>query len=159
LSEGCYLLRTNLADVDAVTIWKRCIQLTEAERAFRITKDELVIRPTWHQKPAWVRAHMLVCFLACVLWKTLGHWMPRSGLGDAPRTLLLELAKIKSGDIVLPVRRRAAPATDDQAPVPQRQVHLRCASAPDEAQPVLLHRLGLPLPQRLRRIDAFVPMK
>jgi hypothetical protein len=158
LSEGCYLLRTNLTDVDAVTVWKRYIQLTEAEWAFRITKDELVIRPIWHQKPERVRAHILVCFLAYVLWKTLGQWMQRAGLGDAPRALLLELAKIKSGDVVLPVRRAAALTPGDQAAEPQRQVRLRCVSAPDEAQQVLLHRLGLTLPQRLRRIDEFVPM-
>jgi hypothetical protein len=117
-----------------------------------------VIRPIWHQKPERVRAHILVCFLAYVLWKTLGQWMQRAGLGDAPRTVLLELAKIKSGDVVLPVRCPAARATGDQAPVPQRQVRLRCVSTPDEAQQMLLHRLGLTLPQRLRRIDEFVPM-
>jgi hypothetical protein len=98
LSEGCYLLRTNLTGIDAPTLWKRYIQLTEAEWAFRITKDELVIRPIWHQKADRVKAHILVCFLAYGLGKTLGQWMQRSGLGEAPRTLLLELAKIKSGD-------------------------------------------------------------
>jgi hypothetical protein len=157
LSEGCYLLRTNLTGIDAPTLWKRYIQLTEAEWAFRITKDELVIRPIWHQKPDRVKAHILVCFLAYVLWKTLGQWMQRSGLGEAPRTLLLELAKIKSGDVVLPVRRPASPK-GDQAPAPQRVVRLRCVTAPDEAQKVLLHRLGLTLPQRLRRIDKFIEM-
>jgi hypothetical protein len=157
LSEGCYLLRTNLTGIDAPTLWKRYIQLTEAEWAFRITKDELVIRPIWHQKPDRVKAHILVCFLAYVLWKTLGQWMQRSGLGEAPRTLLLELAKIKSGDVVLPVRRPASPKSD-QAPAPQRVVRLRCVTAPDEAQKVLLHRLGLTLPQRLRRIEEFIEM-
>jgi transposase len=157
LSEGCYLLRTNLTGIDAPTLWKRYIQLTEAEWAFRITKDELVIRPIWHQKPDRVKAHILVCFLAYVLWKTLGQWMQRSGLGEAPRTLLLELAKIKSGDVVLPVRRPARPK-GDQAPALQRVVRLRCVTAPNEAQKVLLHRLGLTLPQRLRRIDEFLEM-
>jgi len=158
LSEGCYLLRTNLTDLDAPTLWKRYIQLTEAEWAFRITKDELVIRPIWHQKPERVKAHILVCFLAYVLWKTLGQWMHRAGLGDAPRTLLLELAKIKSGDVVLPVRRPLDKPSGDQAPPPDRVVRLRCVTAPDEAQKVLLHRLGLTLPQRLRRIDEFIQM-
>jgi len=50
VSQGCYLLRTNLTGVDPPTLWKRYIQLTEAEWAFRITKDELEIRPIWHQK-------------------------------------------------------------------------------------------------------------
>ena len=71
---------------------------------FRIHKDELAIRPIWHHKGDRVQAHILVCFLAYALWKTLAQWMQRSGLGDAPRTLLDELAKIKSGDVVLPTQ-------------------------------------------------------
>ena len=150
LSEGCYLLRTNLTDADPKTLWKRYIQLTEAEWAFRITKDELVIRPIWHQKADRVKAHILVCFLAYVLWKSLAQWMKRAGLGDAPRTLLEEFSKIKSGDVVLPTRRR-----DGQ---PKKTVRLRCVTTPDEAQKILLNRLGLTLPQRLRRIDEIAQM-
>src|SRR6516162_2768062 len=77
IAEGCYVLRTNLCGVDPVTLWKRYIQLTDAEWAFRIAKDELCIRPVWHQKEDRVRAHILVCFLAYVLWKTLAGWMQR----------------------------------------------------------------------------------
>ena len=150
LSEGCYLLRTNLTNVDPKTLWKRYIQLTEAEWAFRITKDELVIRPIWHQKADRVKAHILVCFLSYVLWKSLAQWMRRAGLGDAPRTLLEEFSKIKSGDVVLPTRTR-----DGQ---PKKTVRIRCVTTPDEAQKVLLNRLGLTLPQRLRRIDEIAQM-
>jgi transposase len=150
LSEGCYLLRTNLNETDPATLWKRYIQLTEAEWAFRITKDELEIRPIWHQKQDRVLAHILVCFLAYVLWKTLAQWMRRSGLGDAPRTVLEELAKIKSGDVVLPTQTRQGHHNGT--------VRLRCVTEPDEAQKVLLHRLGVTLPRRLRRIDEVVPM-
>ncbi len=49
------------------------MQLTEAEAAFKIHKSDLSIRPIWHQKEERVLAHILVCFLAYVLWKTLGH--------------------------------------------------------------------------------------
>jgi len=149
LSEGCYLLRTNLTEVDPATLWKRYIQLTEAEWAFRISKDELEIRPIWHQKKERVLAHILVCFLAYVLWKALAQWMRGAGLGDAPRTLVEELAKIKSGDVVLPAR---------WADGTERIVHLRCVTTPDEAQKVLLNRLGLNLPIRLRRIDEVAQM-
>ena len=145
LSEGCYILRTNLNDTDPAVLWKRYIQLTEAEWAFRITKDELSIRPIWHHKAPRVEAHILVCFLAYVMWKTLGQWMKRSGLGDAPRTLLQEFAKIKSGDVVLPAR-----TADGRA---SKLIRLRCVTSPDEAQKVLLNRLGLTLPQRLRRLE------
>jgi transposase len=144
LSEGCYLLRTNLTEADPATLWKQYIQLTEAEWAFRIEKDELGIRPIWHQKEDRVLGHILVCFLGYVLWKTLAQWMRRAGLGDAPRTLIEEFSKIKSGDVVLPAR---------MADGSQRTIHLRCVTTPDEAQKVLLNRLGLRLPQRLRRID------
>jgi transposase len=150
LSEGCYLLRTNLTDIDPKTLWKRYIQLTEAEWAFRIVKDELVIRPIWHQRADRVKGHILVCFLAYVLWKTLAGWMHRAGLGDAPRTLLEEFARIKSGDVVLPAR-----SIDRQV---SKTIRLRCVTTPDEAQKVLLNRLGLTLPQRLRRIDEVVQM-
>jgi len=149
MSEGCYLLRSNLTGVDAATLWKRYIQLTEAEWAFRISKDELEIRPIWHHKEERVRAHILVCFLAYAMWKTLGGWMRASGLGDAPRTLLYELEKIKSGDVMLPAKTPAG-AT--------RTIRLRCVTEPDEAQAILLHRLGLTLPRRLRRPEAAVQM-
>jgi len=149
LSEGCYLLRTNLIEADPAALWKRYIQLTDAEWAFRISKDELKIRPIWHQKEERVHAHILVCFLGYVLWKALAQWMRCGGLGDAPRTLLEEFAKIKSGDVVLPAR---------MADGSRRTIRLRCVTSPDEAQKVLLNRLGLTLPQRLRRIDEIAQM-
>lgn len=145
LSEGCYLLRTNVNETDPATLWKRYIQLTEAEWAFRISKDELEIRPIWHHTEPRVLAHILVCFLAYVLWKTLAGWMHRAGLGDAPRTLLEELAKLKSGDIVLPTVSK-----DGQ---PGKTIRLRCVTEADAGQKVLLHRLGIRLPRRLRRLD------
>jgi len=76
--------------------------------------------------------------------------MQRSGLGDAPRTLLEEFAKIKSGDVVLQAR--------SQHGGPVRTVRLRCVPEPDPAQKVLLSRLGLTLPKRLRRLDEFEPV-
>ena len=97
-----------------------------------LSKDELQIRPVWHQKEDRVRAHILVCFLAFVLWKTLAGWMQRAGLGDAPRTLLEEFAKIKSGDVVLQAR--------SQEGGPTRTIRLRCVPEPDAAQKVLLSR-------------------
>jgi transposase len=145
ISEGCYLLRTNLTNTDPATLWNRYIQLTDAEWAFRITKDELEIRPIWHQHQDRVKAHILVCFLAYVLWKTLAQWMRRSGLGDAPRTLLEEIARIKSGDVVL-----AAKKESDST---MRQIRLRCVTTPEDDLKVFLNRLGLTLPRRLRRIE------
>ena len=150
LADGCYLLRSNLTGVDAATLWRRYIQLTEAEWAFRITKDELQIRPIWHHKEDRVKAHILVCFLAYVLWKTLAGWMRHAGLGDAPRTLIEELAKLKCGDVVLQARSPHGGR--------DRRITLRCVTEPDEAQTVLLRRLGLTPPRRLRRLDDLAQM-
>ena len=139
LSEGCYVLRTNVHDWSAEQLWHTYIQLTEAEAAFRIHKSDLSIRPIWHQREDRVAAHILVCFLAYVLWKTLEQWQSRAGLGNSPRTVLEELAAIHSTDIVLPV-------VDSL----QRELRLRCVVRPDHAQAALLDRLGLRLPERLR---------
>ena len=138
-SEGCYVLRTNVRDWSAEELWKTYIQLTDAESAFRIHKSELSIRPVWHQKQDRVLAHILVCFLAYVLWKTLEQWQQRAGLGNSPRTILDELAAIQSTDVVLPL---AEPS--------DRELRLRCVVRPDRAQAALLDRLGLRLPERLR---------
>ena len=138
-SEGCYLLRTNLRDWTSEALWRTYIQLSEAEAAFRIHKSELSIRPIWHQREDRVLAHILVCFLAYVLWKTLEQWQSRAGLGNSPRTILQELAAVQSTDIILPT-----------ATVPQRELRLRCVVRPDRAQAALLQRLGLRLPERLR---------
>jgi hypothetical protein len=136
-SEGCYVLRTNIADWSAEDLWRTYIQLTDAEAAFRIQKSELAIRPVWHQRADRVHAHILVCFLAYVLWKTLEQWQQRAGLGQSPRTILEELQRIQSTDVVLP--------TADG-----RELRLRCIVRPDAAQAALLDRLGLALPERLR---------
>jgi hypothetical protein len=136
-SEGCYVLRTNVTDWSPDELWRTYIQLTDAEAAFRIQKSELGIRPVWHQRADRVQAHILVCFLAYVLWKTLEQWQRRAGLGQSPRTIFDELRRIQSTDIVLP-------AEDG------RELRLRCVVRPDAAQAALLDRLGLDLPQRLR---------
>src|SRR3989449_426191 len=136
-SEGCYMLRTNVADWTPEDLWRTYIQLTDAEAAFRIQKSELGLRPIWHQRADRVEAHILVSFLAYVLWKTLEQWQQRAGLGQSPRTILEELRGIQSTDVVLP--------TEDG-----RELRLRCVVRPDAAQAALLDRLGLELPERLR---------
>lgn len=111
LSEGRYLLRTNVQDWSAEDLWKAYIQLTEAEDAFRIQKSDLVIRPIWHQKEDRVRAHILVCFLAYVLWKTLGGFCRQAGLGDRgfiSKDKKQELAQRPGIDLQTPVRKNMA---------------------------------------------------
>lgn len=139
LSEGTYILRSNIHDWTDQQLWKTYIQLTEAEAAFRIHKSDLCIRPIWHHKQDRIKAHILICFLAYVLWKTLQQWQSRAGLGHSPRTILTEFSRIQSADIVLPL-----------ADGSKRELRLRCVVRPDREQDLLLQRLGLTLPERLR---------
>jgi len=140
LSEGCYLLRSNVVDWTDEELWKAYIQLTEAEAAFRIQKSDLSIRPIWHQKEDRVLAHILVCFLAYVLWKTLGQLCQRAGLGNEPRRVLSELRELRCVDVVLPTR--AGP-----------EIRRRCITRPTEHQAILLNRLGLQLPSHFHELE------
>lgn len=139
LSEGTYILRSNIHDWTDEELWKTYIQLSEAEAAFRIHKSDLCIRPIGHHKQERIKAHILICFLAYALWKTLQNWQSRAGLGDSPRTILTELSRIHSADIVLPL-----------ADGSKQELRLRCVVRPEREQQLLLQRLGLTLPQRLR---------
>jgi len=137
LSEGCYLLRTNVTDWSAEDLWRAYIQLTEAEAAFRIHKSDLKLRPIWHQKKERVLAHILVCFLAYVLWKTLSQMTRSAGLGDEPRRIFDELDSIGLVDVILPTRQGV-------------DIRRRCVRKPTEHQAILLSRLGLTMPRHLQ---------
>jgi transposase len=137
LSEGCYLLRSNITDWTASELWETYIQLTEAEAAFRIHKSDLSIRPIWHQKTERVQAHILVCFLAYVLWKALGQLCERAGLGREPRKVLEEISQIRTVDVVLPTRQGI-------------ELRRRCVAEPTKHQAILLAHLGLTLPKQLK---------
>ncbi|MCA9081761.1 MAG: hypothetical protein KDA58_14460 [Planctomycetaceae bacterium] len=136
LSAGCYLLRTNVTDWTDEELWKAYIQLTEAEAAFCIHKSDLKIRPIWHQKQDRVLAHIFVCFLAYVLWKTLGQIYAKAGLGHEPRRILSELSELRMLDVVLPTKEGI-------------DLRHRCISKPSEHQQILLDHLGLQLPKTI----------
>ena len=133
LSEGCYLLRSNVTDWSDEDLWKAYIQLTEAEAAFRIHKSDLALRPIWHQREDRVLAHILVCFLAYVLWKTLAQMCQHAGLGHEPRRVFEELGRIQMVDVVLPTRQAT-------------EIRRRCITQPTDHQAILLAQLKLNLP-------------
>jgi transposase len=133
LSEGCYMLRSNVTDWEPEDLWRAYIQLTEAEAAFRIQKSDLQIRPVWHQRENRVKAHILVCFLAYVLWKALAQMCQQAGLGNEPRRVFDTLSEISLVDVVLPTRNGIT-------------IRKKCVSRPTDHQAILLHKLGLRIP-------------
>jgi len=136
LTQGCYILRSNIADWSAEELWHAYIHLTDVEAAFRIQKNDLVLRPLWHQKEKRVQAHILVCFLAYVLWKCLAQMCKNSGLGNEPRKVIDEIKRIKLTDVILPTNKGV-------------EIRLPCVSKPDDHQRILLHHLGLKMPARV----------
>lgn len=157
--DGAYLLRSNQAGWTAAEFWETYIQLTVVERAFRVLKSELLLRPIWHQYSGRTQAHVFVCVLAYGLWKMLDHVAKQAGLKteihkpDAerprsspkarpmtPQVILRELGAIQIGDILMDT-------TDG------RQLALRRVARPGPDQTRILDALSLSLPQRLARPD------
>jgi transposase len=155
VGDGAYLLRSNRTGWSAAEFWETYIQLTVVERAFRVLKSELLLRPIWHQFSGRTEAHIFVCVLAYALWKTLDHLAKRAGLqtlihkpdeerpdaSPRPRpmtaeVILRELSQIQIGDIELET-------TSGQKLV------LRRVARPNAEQQRILDGLGLHLPERL----------
>lgn len=155
VADGAYLLRSNQGGWSAEEFWQTYIQLTVVERAFRILKSELLLRPVWHHYSERVEAHVMICVLAYALWKTLDYLAKQANLqtviakadsryGQAaprprpmtPEVILREMAKIKLGDIHLET-------TEGQAIVLSR------VARPDAEQARILAALKLQLPERL----------
>jgi transposase len=158
-TDGAYLLRSNQPGWTAAEFWETYIQLTIVERAFRVLKSELFLRPIWHHYSGRTRAHVFVCVLAYALWKTLDHLAKRAGLMTeirkpdlrrprsspkarrmTPQVILRELREIKIGDILM--------STSDG-----RQLALRRVARPGPSQAQILDALKLVLPERLATPD------
>jgi transposase len=136
LSEGCYLLRTNIQDWTGEDLWRAYISLTDAEAAFRTHKQDLGLRPIWHQREDRVQSHILVCFLAYVLWKCMGQLCKQAGLGNEPRRVIEEIKNLLLVDVVLATRTGV-------------EIRLRCISKPEPPLAVLLQKLKMKPPERL----------
>ena len=140
-----YLLRTNYQNQkDPKDLWKTYVQLTEIEETFRILKSEMKIRPIWHQTQERIQAHIFVCFLSLIMYRTLSQWMQRAGLGNSPRKLIEELANLQSMDVILPIQ---------DGP----ELKLRCVSQPEKSQQILLDKLKIYPPKRLKMTENVVP--
>ncbi len=141
-SSGSYILRTNWMESDPKAVWDTYIKLTEVEDSFRTEKHDLGMRPIFHHKKERTQAHILVCFLALAMWRTLQQWMKASGLGSAPRKLIEELRELKSLDVLLPTR--------------EKTIRLRMVATPEKHLKVLLQRMKILIPNRPKMIENVV---
>jgi len=131
--EGRYLLRTNMSGRDPAELWRFYIQLVAVEAAFKNLKDDLQLRPIYHQLESRVEAHIFVAFLAYCLHVTLRARLRPMAAGLTPRAVLDKLAGIQMLDVHFPT-------TEGRTLIMSRYTE------PDVDQKLLLQRLGLALP-------------
>jgi hypothetical protein len=134
-SEGTYLLRTNLTAETPEELWKQYIVLTEIEQAFKEIKQDLGIRPIYHQKDERIEAHIFVCFLAYCLQVTLKQRAKAKAPGLTPRAILEKFKTMQMIDVHLPT-------TDG------RNLILPRYTQPEKDLQLLLHQLKLNLPDQ-----------
>ena len=118
--DGFYVLRTPVpaGELDAPAVAAAYKNLKYAERDFRhIKSDDLDLRPVFHRLEERVKAHVLICMLACYLtWHLRRAWAPLTFTDQNPPA---------PGNPVAPGRRSAAAqakasAQHDQAGRPYR---------------------------------------
>lgn len=132
--EGRYLLRTNITSGrTAEELWQFYIQLTEVEAAFKNLKDDLALRPIYHQLEHRVEAHIFISFLAYCLQVTLRRRLRDLAPGLTPRSVLEKFATLQMLDVHLPT-------TDERTVILSRYTH------PETDVQLLLQRLKLELP-------------
>jgi transposase len=131
--EGRYLLRTNLSGRDPDDLWQFYIQLTEVEAAFRNLKDDLQLRPIYHQLERRIEAHIFVAFIAYCLHVTLRAHLRPLAPGLTSRAVLDKLAAIQMLDVHFPT-------TDGRTLILSRYTQ------PTPDQQLILERLQLTLP-------------
>jgi transposase len=133
--EGRYLLRSNLCDEDPARLWKFYIQLVEVEAAFKNLKDDLQLRPIYHQLEHRIEAHIFVAFLAYCLHVTLHAQLKPLAPGLTPRAVLDKFAAIQMLDVHFPT-------TDGRTLILSRYTELNAD------QKLLVKRLKLDLPSQ-----------
>ena len=131
--EGRYLLRSNLCGRDPAELWRFYIQLVEVEAAFKNLKDDLQLRPIYHQLEPRIEAHIFVAFLAYCLHVTLRARLRPLAPGLTPRAVLDKFAAVQMLDVHFPT-------TDGRKLILSRYTELN----PD--QKLLAHQLRLTLP-------------
>ncbi len=86
--DGFYVLRTPVpaAELDAAAVVTAYKNLKYVERDFRhIKSDDLDLRPVFHRLEERVRAHVLICMLACYLtWHLRRAWAPLTFTDQEP---------------------------------------------------------------------------
>ena len=125
-----------MTGTDPKLLWQYYLQLVAVEEAFRHLKDDLAIRPIFHQKQERIQAHIFVAYLAYCLQVTLKGKLQQVAGGLTPRSVLEKFATMQMMDVYFPTA------------VPGKELLFRRYTQPEKDHQVLLAQLGWQLPEQ-----------
>lgn len=153
--DGAYLLRSNQGGWTAQEFWETYRQLAAVERAFRVLKSELLLRPIWHHYRGRTQAHVFVCVLGYALWKTLDRLAQQAGLQtlihkpDLARGKAAPKPRPMTPEVILRERSQIMIGDIERATTDGRQLIFRRVARPNAEQKRILQALGIDMPERL----------
>jgi transposase len=77
-------------------------QLWQIEKAFRISKTDLRIRPVYHRIKQRIEAHLCICFSAYAVYKELERILAKNNIAMSPEKAINEIKEIRQLRYVLP---------------------------------------------------------
>ena len=134
--EGSYLLRSNIKSDDPGHLWRLYLQLVEVEQAFKELKNDLSIRPIYHQLETRIEAHIFIAFLA---YLSAGHAETAAedagagidGEGRARKLAAMQMIDVETADD----GRSAGRLVRYTEPEKDQLLLLRAVEAPTSRQP------------------------
>jgi len=81
-------------------------QLWQVEKAFRISKTDLRIRPVYHRLKNRIEAHICICFTAYTVYKELERMLRQNKIDISAEKAIEEIKEIRQLKYVLPKSRK-----------------------------------------------------
>ena len=94
--DGIFVLETNHPDLTTEEVVASYRQLMEVERAFRVLKSLVKLRPIYHYRDRRVETHVFICFLAYLMAKLIEQRLRRAGLSHSLAHALEVLGRMKA---------------------------------------------------------------
>jgi transposase len=98
-----YVTNTNLSRTKVIGNYS---QLWQIEKAFRISKTDLRIRPIYHRVKERIEAHICICFTAYSIYKELERLLKLNNLEFSVEKALEQIKEIKQLTYTLPKSRQ-----------------------------------------------------
>ena len=127
---GCYVIESSRSDMSAEQIWKLYMTLTRVESAFRSMKEDLGMRPLYHQTESRSAAHLFITVLAYHLLATIENTMTERGDTRTWGTIRDVMSTLMRGTVTM---------RDDQGAT----YHIRLSGEPEEDHQVIMDKLGV----------------